>query len=222
MKTAQVTRPPTNAAMPATATGATPERVISSGEQERGEGYRNGPGASTRPVFRAVQPHAVCPQTAAENSVAPNAMEYGASTRAAPVNARTLNRPGWMKGSRARRQCQTNAARQATDTAKTPATPGAVQPQSFTLTMAKVKAAIPAVTSSAAIRLGRGKSWPGTQGSFHQPITMAASPIGTLTMNIQRQLIVTSTPPMSGAAAGGEPADRDPVPHGASPALGRE
>ena len=82
---------------------------------------------------------------------------------------------------------------------------GEDQPQSLTFTMASTRPAMPTVTMTAAQRLGRGAAWPGTRGSFHQPTAMATSPIGTLTMKIQRQLQCTSTPPSSGPSAAANP-----------------
>ena len=90
--------------------------------------------------------------------MAPNAMEYGAITSAAPVNWRMRNSAGSTNGLPERRQCRTNRARNAAATAKLTTMRGDVHPQSFTFTIANVSTPIPPVTSSAAQGLGRGTS----------------------------------------------------------------
>ena len=126
-------------------------------------------------------------------------------TNAAPVNWRIPNSAGSTKGLSERRQRQTNNARRTTATAELRPMPGEFQPQSFTLTIANVSAAIPPVTSTASKGFGRGASCPGISGSFHQPIAIATRPTGTLTRNIQRQFAVTSRPPMTGPSAAARP-----------------
>src|SRR5712664_3868456 len=126
-------------------------------------------------------------------------------TSAAPVNGRIWNSAGSTKGLGKRKQRHTNSAIRMTAAAKLRPMPGETHPQSFTLTMAKVSAPIPPVTSAASNGLGRGASWPGISGSFRQPTNMAMTPIGTLTMNIQRQFTATSSPPMTGPSAAARP-----------------
>ena len=78
---------------------------------------------------------------------------------------------------------------------------GEVQPQSLPLTMARISAPTPPVTSAASRARGRGAWWPGIPGSLHQPTTSAPRPMGTSTRKIQRQSMVTSAPPTTGPSA---------------------
>src|SRR5258708_35689039 len=194
--------PRANEIIPAEQTAAAPNRAMRRREnRSETTGISSGPGAIARPIFKADHPQIICSHNTIDSKSAPKAAEPGAIASAAPVNGRMRNRCGSMKGSDDRRQCATNHPRKMTVAAQAAPMPGECQPQSFTLTIAKTRDATPAVTSSAAPKSGCELLWPGILGRFRQPTTRVISPIGGLTRKIQRQLNVTSTPPLSGRPA---------------------
>src|ERR1700761_5264606 len=153
---AQITRPAAKNRMPAVPTIAGPKRLIRRpATSSEVIGTSSGPGAMQRPVCSADHPHALCSHNATDNSMAPKAAEYGASTRVAPVKDRILNSAGSTNGLGERKQRQTNNASRMIAAAALPAMPGEPQPQSLTLTMANVSAPMPPVTKAASPALGR-------------------------------------------------------------------
>src|SRR6185437_791367 len=206
ISSAQAASPPTKKNTPAVTTAAAPNRAISRPDSRSDViGTSSGPGAIASPVCSADHPHAVCSHSATDSSMAPKVAEYGAITSAAPANDLMRNKAGSTNGLGERKQRQTNSASRMVAVAMLPAIPGEPQPQSFILVIAKVSAPTPPVTSAASAGFGRGAAWPGISGSFHQPITIAIIPTGTLTRKIQRQFIVTSRPPMTGPSAAATP-----------------
>ena len=137
--------------------------------------------------------------------MAPKAAENDAATIDAPVKLRARNKSGSTSGLRERAQCATNRPIAVAEVARTATVAVDPQPQSLPLTSPSVSVPTPPVTRIVPSASGRGPGCPGTSGSFSQPATRAATPIGTLTRNTQRQLAVTSSPPTTGPSAAARP-----------------
>ena len=165
----------------------------------------SGPGATASPVCSADQPQSSWAQSTIDSSMAPNDIENSSITVTAPAKLRARNRAGSTSGLLDRRQCSTNEASSTAAAASTSTVRADDQPQSPPSTRPRLSAPTPAVTRTAPSASGRGTGWPGASGSRNQPTTSAASPIGTLTRNTQRQLTATSRPPMTGPSAAAMP-----------------
>ena len=205
-RTAHTITPAAKTSSPAATTAAAPNRAINRPTSSNDvTGTIKGPGAMARPIFMAGQCHTDSSHNTSESKNPPNAVENGAIVNVARVKSPIRNSAGSMNGSADRRQCATNKASVTAATAKLSTTPWESHPQSFSLTIAKVSAAMPTVISAAAHMFGTLTSWPGTRGSLIQPTSSASRPIGTLTRKIHRQLAMISSPPTSGPKAAAKP-----------------
>src|SRR5919198_565098 len=191
---------------PAAITTPGPKRAMSRpATTNENSGTINGPGAMARPVVSADQCYTSCAHSTRESSIAPNAAEKKSATAEAPVKGRSRKSARSMSGLRACSVCRTNAATATTPAPSAATVRGSPHPQPAPLTSPSTSAATPPVTSAAPSSSGLGTGWPGTSGSRRQPIASAASPIGTLTKNTQRQLAATSRPPTTGPSAAARP-----------------
>src|SRR4051794_3376393 len=164
-----------------------------------------GPGAIASPVASGDQCQTSCAQSTRESSIAPNAAEKNSATAEAPVNGRSRNNARSTSGLRERRQWSANNATASAPPKSALTVLESPQPQLGPFTRPSTNAATPPVISTAPTASGRGTGWPGTYGRRRQPTTSAASPMGTLTRNTQRQLAATSRPPTTGPAAAARP-----------------
>jgi hypothetical protein len=126
-------------------------------------------------------------------------------TRLPPPNVALLNRPSGNIGVSTRRSVTMNAAVATTKITVAPITSGVMPacPPSISARVSAASASTPLSWATGSKLRGQASG----EGTCRAAKAMAASPIGTLTKNTNRQLAaVTSTPPRIGPAAAAMPA----------------
>ena len=194
-----------NSAAPIAPTAPIPIRRASRAPGTLNRAAIAGPGAIPRPACRMSSLHGPVRNRTLESSMAPKPAEKMTAATTAVVNDRTRSSAGSATGAGWCAQRHATTAMSPAAAANAPTTQGSPQPHSGPSTMPPTSAPTPAASSTAPHASGRTLAGSRASRGTRAPTRSAAIPIGTLTMNTQRQLSSTSSPPIGGPAAAAIP-----------------